>query len=54
MCNIMHKDRNRLEVKQINWQDIRRKEQGKSMISVGKEMHQAKGALLQEYDFKQV
>ena len=44
----MHKDKNRLKVKQINWQDIRTNEQGKNMISIRKEMHQAKGTPLQD------
>ena len=33
MGNIKHKDRNRLEIKHINWQVIRRKERKKSVIS---------------------
>ena len=37
MGNIRHKDRNHLElIKQIIWQDIRRKEQRKGLISVRK------------------
>ena len=48
----MHKDQNSLKVKQINWQDIGRNKLGKNMISVRKEIHQAKGTLLQ--DFAQV
>ena len=47
MGNIMHKDQNSLKVKQINWEDIGRNRQGKNMISIRKEMHQAKGKLLQ-------
>ena len=48
MGNIMHKDQYRLKVKQINWQDIGRNKQGNNMISIRKEMHQAKGTLLQD------
>ena len=48
MSNIMYKDQNCLNVKQINWQDIGRNKQGKNMISIRKEMHQAKGTLLQD------
>ena len=44
----MPRDQNRLKVKQINWQDIRRNELGKNMISIRKEMHQVKGTLLQD------
>ena len=39
MGNIRHKDRNHLElIKQIIWQEIRRKEQRKGVISVRKKM----------------
>ena len=48
MDNIMHKDQNRLKVKHIHWQDIRSNKQGKHMISIRKEIHQAKGTLLQD------
>lgn len=48
MGNIMHKDQNSLKVKQINWQDIGRNKQGKNMITITKEIHQAKGTLLQD------
>ena len=48
MGNIMHKDQSSLKVKQINWQDIGRNKQGKNMISIAKEIHQAKGTLLQD------
>ena len=48
MGNIMHKYQSRLKVKQVDWQDIGRNEQGKNMISIRKEMHQAKGTLLQD------
>ena len=48
MGNIMHKDQNSLKVKQINWQDIGRNKQGKNMTSIRKEIHQAKGTLLQD------
>ena len=36
MGYIMHKDQNRLKVKQIDWQDIGRNKQGKNMVSLGK------------------
>ena len=48
MGNIMHKDRNSLKVKEINWQDIGRNKQGKNMISIRNEIHQEKGTLLQD------
>ena len=48
MGNIMRKDQNSLKVKEINWQDIGRHKQGKNMISIMKEMYQAKGTLLQD------
>ena len=48
MGNIMHKDQSSLKVKQINWQDIGRNIQGKNMNSIRKEIHQAKGTLLQD------
>ena len=48
MGNIMHKDQNSPKVKQINWEDIGRNKQGKNMISIRKEIHQAKGTLLQD------
>ena len=48
MGNIMHKDQSSLKVKQINWQDIGKNKQGKNMISIRKEIHQAKGTLLQD------
>ena len=48
MGNIMHKDQSSLKVKQINWQDIGRNKQGKNMISIRNEIHQAKGTLLQD------
>ena len=39
MGNIRHKDRNHLKlIKQIIWQEIRRKEQRKGVISVRKKM----------------
>ena len=48
MGNIMHKDKNHLKVKQINWQDIGRNKQGKNVISFRKEMHPAQGTRLQD------
>ena len=48
MGNIMHKDQNHLKVKQINSQDIGRNKQGRNMIYIRKEMHQAKGTLVQD------
>ena len=42
MGKIMRKDQNSLKVKPINWQDIGRHKQGKKMISIRKEMYQAK------------
>ena len=44
----MHKDQSSLKVKQINWQDIGRNKQGKNMITVRKEIHQAKMTLWQD------
>ena len=51
MGNIRHKDRNHLElIKQIIWQDIRRKEQRKGLISVRKKNF-CKSKILRKFDF---
>ena len=44
----MHKYQSRNKVKQVNWYDIGQNKQGKNMISIRKEMHQAKGTLMQD------